>query len=189
MTEGRRSGSPAAGEVALPVFLVDGHDVTCFSSVDELTGYIEPIDVENAEYVVYDSEGQRVALAVTASNEVSAVPTGEYAPDELASQLRYLVAHVGRERFVLRDDPAAAPLPELVRAVAAFLGREDRSVDRYWRWYFVLTVPAGALVGGIVNTLLNPETDITMRLVVNVVVLGLVFALAHPFAKRLSGRR
>jgi len=45
--------------------IVNGHgDVSIFESVEYAEQYLEPIDVKNKEYVVYDSEGYLLQLAI-----------------------------------------------------------------------------------------------------------------------------
>ena len=59
-----------------PVIVVDnsGIDLVIFDSVDEAQGYLEPIDIQNNEYVVYDSRGRLFKLCTHKNKVVLTMP-------------------------------------------------------------------------------------------------------------------
>ena len=57
-----------------PIFLDYNGDVIVFASAEEAAQYVEPIDVENSEFVAYDSEGRLLSATCTA-NQVRLSPT------------------------------------------------------------------------------------------------------------------
>ena len=52
--------------IEVPIIVDARGDVGLFRTVDAAEGYLEPIDVENAEYVAYDSAGRLLELSVEA---------------------------------------------------------------------------------------------------------------------------
>lgn len=115
-----------------PPIIVDNHgDILFFASVEKAEKYLEPIDVENDEYVAYDSVGHLLNLTIQERkwretnflrffkpNEYTverviielaeAEPTHE---DQLRERLIYFFALVGEDKdWLLR-----ATLKELVR--------------------------------------------------------------------------
>lgn len=50
--------------VVPPIVVTDGNDVALFGSIEEAEIALEPIDVRNNEYTIYDSEGRLLAPIV-----------------------------------------------------------------------------------------------------------------------------
>jgi|YelNatPaOPRAMG01_1025707.scaffolds.fasta_scaffold28030_4 hypothetical protein len=50
--------------IKLPIILVDGLDVIIYTSVEQIEQDVEPIDVINNVYTVYDSDGRLLYLDV-----------------------------------------------------------------------------------------------------------------------------
>lgn len=49
-------------KLALPVYLIEGKDIIIYSSVSDLQGHLEPIDIRDNNYSCYDSEGRLLKL-------------------------------------------------------------------------------------------------------------------------------
>lgn len=45
-----------------PIIVIDGGDVGIFKTKEEAEMFLEPIDVENGEFIAYDSEGRLLDL-------------------------------------------------------------------------------------------------------------------------------
>lgn len=56
--------------IELPIFIVEGHDVAVFQTLEKAEGHIESIDVKNNIYDGYDSSGQRLKFDVHKNNIV-----------------------------------------------------------------------------------------------------------------------
>lgn len=62
--------APAMGEGFLtdspipPIFIIDGHDVAIFASIEEAQLHLEPIDVKNQQCVAFDAEGRLLRIEV-----------------------------------------------------------------------------------------------------------------------------
>ena len=48
----------------LPIFVYEHGDLNIFETVEDLENYLEPIDVENDEYIAYDGSGHLLKLKV-----------------------------------------------------------------------------------------------------------------------------
>ena len=85
-----------------PPIVVNEHgDVSAFASVADAARKLEPVDVQNNEFVAYDSDGYRLALVV--HEHVVSIPgpmLGPPSPAELEEVLRSFAQEVG------------SPLPE-----------------------------------------------------------------------------
>ena len=49
--------------LAMPLFLIEGLDVSSYESLDDLILFVEPVDIRNQEYFMSDAEGRRIFLA------------------------------------------------------------------------------------------------------------------------------
>lgn len=48
----------------LPIIIDNFGDLLVFNSVEDAQNYIEPIDVQNKEYIAYDSEGRLLDILI-----------------------------------------------------------------------------------------------------------------------------
>jgi hypothetical protein len=88
----------------LPIIIYENGDVYIFKTRKEAENYLEPIDVENQEYVAYDSEGHLLKL------EVESKP--------VRSWLKFL----RNERVVIRDNhPSVEGHSELRKILIEYL--------------------------------------------------------------------
>lgn len=103
-----------------PIFLIDGHDVTCFESLRALEGWVEAVDVEAGVYAAYDRVGQWIRLEVVADDGemVRAIPTGDYRPLELETSLRAMLQSARSRGLPVGREVTDGPLDELTRALA-----------------------------------------------------------------------
>jgi hypothetical protein len=94
-----------------PLFLDNRGDHLVFESVEAAQGYLEAIDVENGEYVGYDSEGRALSLSTTGNRVV--VGAAEAQPEH-APELRQLLVDFSRALGVSEESLLHASLEELV---------------------------------------------------------------------------
>jgi len=112
-----------------PIFVIEGLDVTVYHSIEDTLRALEPVDVRNNEYSVYDSEGHRLELGVArvpfwgfekvVLDDVESEP--KHAP-ELASQLASFLADSGVDPTWL----AAASLSQLEKKTLELKAGESR---------------------------------------------------------------
>lgn len=89
-----------------PIILVEGQDVSLFSSVAALERYVESPDIEC--YRVFDADGQILSL------------TSETPPPRRGRRLGWVT--VGKVKVSRREPPAAAPA-ELAQILSGYLAR------------------------------------------------------------------
>ena len=79
----------------LPVVLLEGSTyLRMFRSMDELTSWVEPIDVRAGEYTILDRNGRVIALtAESDTSPVLAAATDDVSTDRLEQALRDAVAN------------------------------------------------------------------------------------------------
>jgi hypothetical protein len=90
------SASQSPIKILPPVLFDENGDVQAFSSVEELAGYIEAVDVLNDEYDFYDSTG-RVLEARVRKGKVHLTPTARSASgsDVLRRRMIRVLASLG----------------------------------------------------------------------------------------------
>lgn len=105
-----------------PPIIVDNRgDVLIFDSVGKAERYLEPIDIRNQEYVIYDSEGHRLAGVVEKhflAERVKLLPASEtgMAADELRRVLIGFLEQVGsRQERPLAESSLEGLLKEALR--------------------------------------------------------------------------
>jgi hypothetical protein len=99
-----------------PIFVIEGLDIHVYNSIDETLRALEPIDVRNNEYSVYDRDGRRLELRVARTrfwgHEKVVLDNVETEPThaaELGNQLASFLAYSGVEPEWLDS----ASLPQL----------------------------------------------------------------------------
>ena len=103
----------------LPIFVDDHSDISVVRSVSYAESWMEPIDIENHEYVAYDASGRLLALSADRRRVYIALAEQEPTHSEpLAKALRYFLRAV---KDPLADDPSC----DLSRLVSHF----DRYAD------------------------------------------------------------
>jgi hypothetical protein len=54
--------------ITLPIFVIDGLDVSVYSSLRDLQFDLEPIDIQNDVFTVYDADGRLIHLKTDGKN-------------------------------------------------------------------------------------------------------------------------
>ena len=109
--------------IKAPLVIDASGELLLFRDVSSMENYLEPIDVHNGEYLVYDSEGRKVLLttAVESSSSLFGLIKGSSehvrvsAVEDPPSYSQVLSAKIRRTLENLSvDAPAAASLSELI---------------------------------------------------------------------------
>ena len=103
--EGRIAGPATAAKA--PIIADNRGDVCVFETIAQAESYMEPVDVRNGEYVVFDSEG-RLLLPAVASNgnrERTVLKSAESTPAHAKALREALIRFLVKTRF-------ASPSPE-----------------------------------------------------------------------------
>src|SRR5436190_22387920 len=112
--------TPTPADQPIPPIFVDNHgDVSAFRSVSYTESYLEPIDIENREYIAYDAIGR--LLTLSADRRRVYISLAEQEPthsEQLAKALRHFLRAV---KDPVGDDPSC----DLARLVSYF----DRYAD------------------------------------------------------------
>ena len=113
-----------------PVFANEHGDLNVFSSLADMSGYVEVLDVENHEYEFFDATARRLSACVGANTVTFAVNENESPdPDVLEALLRRLFEHLSRryESFAQRAEQAKR-LDELVVLSQELLNSRPRGL-------------------------------------------------------------
>lgn len=98
-----------------PIILYNWGDVEVFASVDQLEQHLEPIDIENGEYLLFDSEARILEVLVVGETKVVVRPaTSE---SRFQAQLTHMLSWFLKR--AKNAPPTSARLAELVQAVAS----------------------------------------------------------------------
>jgi hypothetical protein len=110
-------------EIECPLIVLETGDVMMFATADDLTGYLEAIDVKDGAFVVFDATGLQLALS-TDGEDVYLVRPDQARSDPVALE-RALVdwASQMRGRFDGLPDHATDSLEDLVKALEPWLRR------------------------------------------------------------------
>ncbi len=120
---------------SLPIFVVEGHDVGVYQSLDRAEGALEPIDVSAQIYTGYDALGRR--LNIETDGKSTFIQLAEGQPSGATELEQVLREHLEALGDSSGKDPAC-DLPCLIRAVkerpskteagplSRFLGRLQR---------------------------------------------------------------
>jgi hypothetical protein len=125
-------------EVQFPVFLTARFgrttEVRSFSTVEAMETYLEPIDVEDDEYLAWDSEGVALRFKVEAAGGgrhwLRLIGTGVRDLDGLCEAI---TRHALRLGLLLEADPECPPLNLLEQV--KIVEEEQRRLQRPW-WHF-----------------------------------------------------
>jgi hypothetical protein len=101
-----------------PPIIVDNYgDTMIFTSIEDAEVYLEPIDVENGEYIAYDSEGRLLELIPT--HPRITIRCSEQEPMH-SDELRELLVSMLEETGTARDRIITESLKELVERSLKF---------------------------------------------------------------------
>lgn len=101
-----------------PIIIENSGDLLIFESADKAERYIEPIDVQNQEYMGYDSEGRLLLFYIQHPNKVF-IQTAESEPlhqNELRNVLIDFLERIG----VSSEEIKYLPLSDLVAKVLEY---------------------------------------------------------------------
>lgn len=108
-------------------------NVSTFDDAETAEHALEPIDIENSEYKVFDCEGLLLRATATPDRlrvHLSDSVPPEREPDELVGVLRRFSSRLGPQRTGLQDEEVwRAPLPTLAERMQTVSRRTSR---RYW---------------------------------------------------------
>jgi hypothetical protein len=97
-------------EASLPIFIVDDLDISSYKSLDEALLGLEPIDIQNNAYIMYDAEGRVVQLATDGKRITPIIEDEPSHAIQLETSLRKFLRLIGE---TVADD-ANCNLPCLV---------------------------------------------------------------------------
>ena len=120
-----------------PIIANQKGDVLLFESVSEAEAYIEPIDAENDEYSVFDSQGLLLIPTVTENSaKVRLVESSphDHRPDELVKVLRGFLNSLDENHIgVSEDDLWRMSLTELLSCFKRIEEKGRRESLLPWR--------------------------------------------------------
>lgn len=96
-----------------PYFVLEDDDVTAYTNFSEIEKHLEPVDVKNGVYRIFDSTGTEIGVRVTKGRVDIGDPIGND-PDHLAQTLRTFLATVSQQWGINGAQLAHAELPQLV---------------------------------------------------------------------------
>jgi hypothetical protein len=100
-----------------PIFVDENGDTAVFLKVEDAEVYLEPIDVENEEYVAYDSEGTLLELLPTKPRiTIRSTSPPRMCVPELRQALCGMLSYSGVSEDWLKD----ASLEEIVEKAKDF---------------------------------------------------------------------
>jgi len=105
--------------VRAPYFVLEGREVTALADHGAIERHLEPIDVQDSVYRLFDAAGTEIGLSVVKGRVKVGNPIGND-PDLLTQALRTYLAAVGREWGI---DVAHVTQADLATVVAAFKGK------------------------------------------------------------------
>jgi len=121
-----------------PIIVNAKGDVELYEGLLEASRDLEPIDVENEEFIVFDSRGLLLTPKVAQDRirvELENSSPPEYRPDQLRSVLRRFLSRLGEELTGTPEDEIwRRDLSELIAILKAVQARPPRSRLRLWPW-------------------------------------------------------
>jgi hypothetical protein len=82
-------------EASLPIFIVDDLDVSSYKSLEEALSCLEPIDIQNNAYIMYDAEGRVVQLATDGKRITATIEDEPSHAVQLEASLRKFLRIMG----------------------------------------------------------------------------------------------
>ncbi len=111
--------SEAARMVRPPYFVLEDDDVSAYADYSAIKKHLEPVDVKNGVYRIFDSTGKEIAVHVIEGRVDIGDPIGND-PEHLAQTLRRFLESVSQQWGINGAQVARAELPQLVEQ---FTGR------------------------------------------------------------------
>lgn len=108
--------------VKTPIILYNWGDVEVFGNLEQLERHLEPVDVNNGEYLLFDCEGRILEVLVVDGTNVVVRPASS--ESRFQAQLTHMLQwFLERAKTV---PPAGARLEQLIHTVASFQHRKGR---------------------------------------------------------------
>jgi hypothetical protein len=121
-----------------PIIVNEKGDVSLYETVEDAEVALEPIDIENEEYAIFDSEGLVMVPRVANDQihvELSDSSPRQVEPEQLQTALRRFLSQLDQELTgVTEDEIWRSRLPELIATLRVVQGRPPRSRLRLWPW-------------------------------------------------------
>ena len=121
-----------------PIIVNEKGDVELYEGLLEAARDLEPIDVENEEFIVFDSRGLLLIPKVTQDGirvELEDSSPPDYREDQLVSVLRRSLSRLGEDLTQTPEDEIwRRGLPELISILRAVQARPRRSRLHLWPW-------------------------------------------------------
>ena len=108
------ASSVGEGLVTPPYFVLENGDVSAYPDHRAIEKHLEPVDVKNGAYRIFDSTGTEFAITVTKGTVHVGDRVGND-PEYLAKTLRRFLAGVSQRWGIDAAQLAGAALPELVK--------------------------------------------------------------------------
>lgn len=102
-----------------PFVLVEDTDILCFRSLEALLGWVEPGDVQDGIYKVFDSSGTAFRLVLSKDAEGREAIRVVEGRDAGETELRALLVSQLKDKDL---DASRAQVPDLIAALAARVG-------------------------------------------------------------------
>ena len=122
----------------LPIIVNERGDVSLYETLREAEVALEAIDVENNEYVIFDSEGLTIEPSIAEDRiHVTLHDTSpkQYQREQLQEVLRRFLAQLEPSlRGVSEDEIWRCQLTELISLLREAQARPHRSRLRLWPW-------------------------------------------------------
>lgn len=112
------ASSVGEGLVKPPYFVLEDGDVSAYPDYRAIEKHLEPVDVKNGAYRIFDSTGTEIAVNVTKGRVHIGDPVGND-PEHLAETLRRFLATVSQQWGINTAELPRADLPELVKPFIA----------------------------------------------------------------------
>lgn len=121
-----------------PIVVNDNGDVELYETVREAETALEPIDVENEEFTIFDAEGLVIIPRVAADDihvELQDSSPQEFEPEQLEATLRRFLSQLDQELTGASEDEIwRSRLPALIEMIRSVQARSRRSRFRIWPW-------------------------------------------------------
>ena len=121
-----------------PIIVNEKGDVELYETIPDAEVALEPIDVENDEFTIFDSDGLVIVPRVAADRihvELRDSSPQEFEPDQLQATLRRFLSQLDEELTGASEDEIwRSRLPALIEMIRSVQARPRRSRFRIWPW-------------------------------------------------------
>lgn len=121
-----------------PIIVNERGDVSLYETLAEAEVALEPIDIENNEYTIFDSEGLTIVPRIAEDRihvKLLDPSPKQYEREQLQEVLRRFLAQLEPSLSgVSEDEIWRCQLPELISLLRKVQARPHRSRLRLWPW-------------------------------------------------------